>query len=133
MAVLVEAIAATDYAGVQQRGGPPGGFGCVFLQPRRFLWGVSGIRARFRSHGSRIWGSQRVVNDAARCRARTGAFWLYHLRLLPLTANGARGGRSLLGQPAGLPEDNRRSLGGHEGGDLRVTAQEMSYIPAEEY
>src|ERR1035438_8099307 len=62
LAELFEAIAAVNEERVHQRGGPRGGFGSVFLQPRRLRRGVSGIRALFRSHGPTIWGSQPVVD-----------------------------------------------------------------------
>ena len=70
---LFEVVAAVDDAGVHQRGGPRGGFGSVFLQPRGLLRGVCGIRALFRSHGPRIWRKQPMVNDAAR---RNPNIWL---------------------------------------------------------
>ena len=65
---LFEVVAAVDDAGVHQRGGPPGGFGCVFLQPRRLRRGVCGIRAVFRSHGRSI-GSRKLRVNAADVRA----------------------------------------------------------------
>ena len=73
LAELFEAIAAIDDTGVHQRGGPPGGLGRVFLQPRRLPRGVGGIRALFRSHGPRIWGRPSRVNDAARDGKQGGA------------------------------------------------------------
>ena len=68
MSVVSQGASAPD----PERKAPSGGFGCVFLPLRGLRRGVSGIRALFRSHGPRIWGSQPVVNDAARLRQAKG-------------------------------------------------------------